>query len=446
MINHFKQIVILVFIVLPVRISAQDKVMVDKIIAVVGGNVILQSDIESQYLQMMAQRQVVEKCDILESFLVQKLLVNQARIDSIEVGEVQIEMQLENRMNYFIEQAGSKEKLEEYFKRSLFQIKEDMRRTLKEQMIMQKMKGEITGDIKITPTEVKDYYENLPPDSIPMVNASLEYLQIMRYPPYTEQSIYEVKEKLLSLRKRILDGEKFSTLAYLYSEDPGSARSGGEIGFLSRGELDPEYAKTAFGLKENGVSGIVESQFGYHIIQLIARQNDKVNTRHILLKPKASEKEIKEALTGLDTIASLIKKDSIKFEDAALYYSQDKNSKLNKGKVVNPYNNSTKFEFDQLSQEDYYVLKKLEVGQMSEPFMSKDENKKDAFKIVKLIARTQPHKANLKEDYQLLQEKAMESKQEKVVQNWVMEKQKTTYYRIDDSYKSCDFKNKNWIK
>jgi peptidyl-prolyl cis-trans isomerase SurA len=426
-------------------ISGQQQT-IDKIAAIVGGSIVLQSDIEQQMIQARQQRIPVERCEVFENFLVQKLMVNQAKVDSIEVSEANVELQLTNRIDYFIEQAGSKEKLEEYYNRSLFQIKEDMRGSLREQMLMQKMQGEITGNTKITPSEVSDFYNSLNADSIPMVNSQIEYKQIVVNPPFAEKSIFAVKEKLLSLRKRIIDGEKFSTLAVLYSEELGSSRNGGEIGFMSKSELDPEYAKVAFGLKPNAVSGIVESDLGYHIVQLIARDGDRVNTRHILMKPKAKDEEIKAAFQKLDSIADAIKKDSIKFEDAAIRFSDDKNSRLANGQVVNPQNNSTKFEIDQLPQEDYFIIKKLKVGEMSEPFPSKNESKKDVYKIIKLVARTEPHKANLKDDYQLIQEYALEAKKRKILDKWINNKLVSTYLRIDPTYSTCVFKYKGWIK
>ncbi len=440
--RHF--IILLIFI--PALLRAQNNVIIDRIVAVVGGNEILQSDIESQYLQLLADKQPADKCDIFESLLTQKLVLNQAQIDSVEVNDVTVELQLENRLKYFIKQIGSKEKLEAYFKKSYFQIKEDMREPMKEQLIMQKMQDQITGDVKTTPSEVAEYYNSLNKDSVPVIKAQVEYLEIAIYPPYTAQSIYEIKQELLALRKRILEGEKFSTLAYLYSDDAASARNGGEIGLMSKGELDPEYAKAAFNLKLNGVSNIVETQFGYHIIQLIDKTDDRINTRHILKKPKTTDDDMKKVLTNLDSIRTLIKSDSLTFEKAAFIFSHDKNSRLNGGKVINPANNSTKFELEQLSQEDYYVIKKLNVGEISEPFLSKDESNKDIFKIIKLVYRSNPHSANLKDDYQMLQELATETQKKKKFQNWIVEKQKDTYIHVDNSYKSCNFKNNGWIK
>ncbi|HEY9125024.1 MAG TPA: peptidylprolyl isomerase, partial [Bacteroidales bacterium] len=424
---------------------SQDEKLADKIVAVIGKSIVLQSDIEQQMLQYKAQRQNIERCEVFENFLMQKMLVNQARIDSIEISEVNVEMSLNNRMDYFLQQAGSQEKLEEYFNMPLNQIKDEMRESIREQMLTQKMQSEITKNIRITPSEVKEFYKSLPPDSIPMIDQQIEYKQILLYPSFAKQSIYETREKLLDIRKRILAGEKFSTLAVLYSEDPGSVTNGGEIGFMSRSELDPAYATAAFNLKPGAVSGIVESQFGFHIIQLIAREGDRVNTRHILIKPKITAKELQLAFNRLDSIARAIKADSITFEKAALIYSEDKTTRFASGQVVNPYTNSTLFELDQLPKEDFYILSKLNVGDISQPFQSKDENRKDAYKIVKLTGKKDPHRANLDDDYLLIQDLALESKKKKYVDEWIENKLSTTYFRIDPTF-DCNFKINAWRK
>mgnify|MGYP003798629091 CR=1 FL=1 len=427
-------------------IIAQQKYMVDKVVAVIGESIVLQSDVEQQSMMYRQQGMNIDRCELFENFLVQKLLVNQARIDSIEIPSSTVEMQLNNQLDYYIQRAGSREKLEEYYNRSLAQIKEDMRGPLKEQLIMQRMQNEITDEAKVTPSEVKDFYNSLPPDSIPLVNLQYEYKQIIVYPPYAEQSVYEAKQLLLNIRKRILDGENFATLAVIYSQDNESAVNGGEIGFMSKGQLDPEYAKAAFGLKEGAVSGIVETQYGYHIIQLIKRDGEKVNTRHILIKPKPSEKEIKAAMNRLDSILNIINKDSITFEKAAYYFSEDKNSRLSYGQVINPQTNSTKFEVDEIPQSDFYILKSLKVGEVSKPFPGKDSENKDAYKIVKLVSVTNPHKANLNDDYQLIQNMAIGLKKRKILDEWIEEKLKSTSLLIDSSYKDCNFRYKGWKK
>ncbi|MCX7987311.1 MAG: peptidylprolyl isomerase [Bacteroidales bacterium] len=433
-------------ILISLHVFSQKNIVADRIIGVVGNSIILQSDFEQQMLQYKAQRMRVEPCFVFENFLIQKLMVNQAKVDSIEVSDATVEMQLNNRIEMYIQQAGSREKLEEYFNRSLPQIKEDMRLPMREQLIMQKMQGEITKNLKITPSEVEDFYRSFPADSIPLVNTQYEYKQIVIHPPYTDQTIFEIKNQLLNLRKAILEGRSFASLAVIYSEDQASAVNGGEIGFMSRGELDPEYAKVAFSLKEGAVSGIVETQFGYHIIQVIKRDGDRVNTRHILMRPRPTEKEIKFAFNKLDSILSLIKKDSITFEKAAFLFSTDNETRMSYGQVVNPYNSSTRFEIDQLPQEDFVMLKKLNIGEISTPFQATDAAKRPVFKIVKLVNRIEPHKANLKDDYQLIQEMALENKKKKIIKEWIDKKIQSTYIRIDPSFANCKFEHSGWKK
>ena len=275
--KHHSKYLIIVFTLLLGFTAAAQPLMIDRVVAVVGDYTILQSDIESQYLQMRAQRVTLPdlRCNILRSFLEQKLMLDQAKIDSIEVSESTVNTELENRMQYFINQIGGQDELEAYFGKTILEIKEDFRESMREQLITQKMEQKITGDIKVTPSEVRKFYNGLNPDSIPTIDAQVEIQQIVAYPPLSEDAIFEVKEKLLELRKRIMDGESFETLAILYSEGP-SASNGGDIGYKSRGELDPAYAKAAFALKKGGISKIVESEFGYHIIQLVDRKDDRV--------------------------------------------------------------------------------------------------------------------------------------------------------------------------
>ena len=299
-------------------LSGQSLIL-DRVVAVVGEFMILQSDIEGVNLQNKAQGINLpgdEKCAILENFLIEKLLVNQAKIDSIEVSESSVEMELDNRLSYFISMIGSPEALEEYFGKTILEIKEDMRKSVRDASITRQMQSTITGEVTVTPSEIREYYNDLPRDSIPYIDSKVELSQITRYPPVDEAAIFEVKQTLLDLRRRILDGEKFSTLAVLYSEGP-SASQGGEIGFMGKGELDAEYAKAAYSLKAGGVSTIVESSFGYHIIQLIERREERVNTRHILMKPKVKSEAIRATTRKLDSIATLVRTDSVDFDLAA---------------------------------------------------------------------------------------------------------------------------------
>jgi len=425
---------------------AQENRIVDQVVSIVGDKIILQSDIETQFLELRAQGASTSgdmKCEILEEFLVQKLLLNQAEIDSILVSEAEVELQLNQRLDYFIGQIGSQKALEEYFGKSILEIKEDFRDVIREQIITQKMQGEIVGNLAATPAEVRKFYNRIPEDSLPRVNSQVEISQIVIYPPLADEAVFSVKERLLDLRKRIIAGEDFTTLAVLYSEDPGSSPRGGEIGFLGKGELDPAYAKTAFSLKEGTVSTIVESEFGYHIIQLIERQGDKVNTRHILLKPKVTAEASRKTLNKLDSITQLIRTDTLTFKEAARYYSQDEKSRVNGGIRVNPANQTTRFEMDEFQPAEFRVIRQLKVGEISEPIETVDEKGKKVYKVVKLTSQTKPHVANLEEDFNMLKEMTLMQKQQQIVENWVQEKKQNTYIRIDKSFSNCEFK-RNW--
>ncbi len=422
--------------------------ILDRVVAVVGEFVILQSDIESLKLQNKAQGISLpgdEKCAILENFLGEKLLLNQAKIDSIEISESSVEMELDNRLSYFISMIGSPEALEEYFGKSILEIKEDMRSAVRDASITRQMQSTITGEVTVTPSEIKEYYNGLSKDSIPYIDSKVQLSQIVQYPPVDEAAIFEVKQTLLDLRRRILDGEKFITLAVLYSEGP-SASKGGEIGFMGKGELDAEYAKAAFSLKAGGVSTIVESSFGYHIIQLIERREERVNTRHILMKPKVKPEAIRSTARKLDSIANLVRTDSVEFDLAARTYSQDKNTAVNGGIMVNPATNTTAFTMDELQPAEFIALRDLKVGEITEAFKSEDENGKEVYKIVRLRNRSSPHRANLKEDYIVLKEMALGMKKKEVFQLWIDEKIKETYVSVDNSFAGCQFSRKGWVK
>ncbi|MFW5657028.1 MAG: foldase protein PrsA [Bacteroidota bacterium] len=436
--------------------SEQESVVVDKVVAVVGRNIVKLSDVESQFYQAMSQGAVGKsadlKCDVFEELLTQKLLINQARIDSLEITEAEVEMMLESRLDFFINQIGSRDKLEAYFNKSIIEIKEDMRDPIREQILADRMQGEIVGDIKLTPSEVRSYFNSLPKDSIPEVDATVQLRQIAIYPPDSEEAIFEVRERLLDLRQRILNGENFATLAVLYSEDP-SAVQGGELGFMGKGSLDPEYAKAAFALKKGGVSKIVESDFGYHIIQLIDRQDDRVNTRHILMKPKVSAEALEKARARLDSIAELIHNDSLSFEYAAAYFSEDEDSRLAGGQMINnnpdqanQYAGTPKFKMEHLAPEVFQVVREMEVGQITEPIETVDRTGKKVYKIFMLEDRTDPHLANLDQDYNLIKNMAMGTKREEVIGEWIEDKIKTTYISIDNSFANCNFTIDGWYK
>lgn len=429
--------------------SQNQALVIDEVVAVVGSKPVLASDVETQYLQFRMQGNIKgsateTRCAILEGILYNKLLLNQAEIDSIEVTEKQVENELERRIRYFISQIGSKEKLEEYYKKSLFEIKEEFRGIIEDQMRVEMTQQTITKDVKITPSEIRKFFREMPEDSIPMVNSEFTIGQIVKKPKVGLAEEIAVKEKLRNLRKRILEGENFATLAVLYSEDPGSAAKGGEVGLFGRGELYPEYEAIAFKLKEKEISDIVKTKAGYHIIQLIERRGDYVNTRHILLMPKVSPVEMAKASAELDSIANLIDNSKLTFDEAVQKFSDDPN-KINGGLMINPATQNSRWEPDQLDPKVFYVIDKMEIGKISRPMQYKTDEEKEAYRILYLKDRTRPHRANMTDDYDRLQGWALERKKNELIKNWMIEKVESTYIRINSEFKQCKFEQ-SWIK
>ncbi len=420
-------------------------ILIDEVVALVGDEMIMYSDIEAQYFQMKAQGLPTGKnlkCEIFEDLLFQKLLINQAELDSIVVNESQVESELERRMQYFISQIGSKEKLEEYYDKSVVEIKEELRDVIKDQMVSEKMKNEITKDIKITPSEVRKYFNTLPEDSIPTVEAEMEIKHIVNKPPVTEEEIDFVKAKLKKTRRRILEGESFKTLAALYSEDPGSAKKGGELGFFSRGELYPEYEAVAFGLEKGEISPIVKTKAGYHIIQLIERRGEQINTRHILMKPKVSTMALVKAKKKLDSIGILIKNDTLSFSEAAKKFSDD-DSKVKGGDIINPATGNTKFKLSDIDPSMYYVVSKMDVGEISDPVLMETKEGNKAYRILYIKSLTKEHQADIDKDYSFIKELALQKKQQKAIEEWINQKKNNIYIDINENYKKCDF-NYKW--
>ncbi len=426
------------------KLNAQ---VIDQVIAVVGKNVILQSDIENQYIQYRLQRGISGsaksiRCTILEDLLFQKLLLNQAELDSITITDPQVEQEMERRLKYFIGELGSQEKLEAYYNKSISQIKSELRRLVKDQLLGEEVQNTIMSKVEVTPGEIKAYLKDMPKDSIPMVNTEYEIAQIVKNPPVSIDEKLAVKERLFELRKRILAGERFSTLAVLYSEDPGSAKKGGELGFYGRGELYPEFEAVAFKLKDGEVSEIVETQAGFHILQIIDRRGDYVNVRHILLMAKVSPEALDNARKELDSVAVKIRNKEITFEQAVEKYSEDPN-KSNGGLLLNPYTGGIRFEADMLDPQVSFVIEKLAVGELSDPVPMKTEDGKDAYRLLLLKQKTTPHQANIKEDYNRIQGWALEKKKKKAVDDWIRGKSQKAFVNISDEYSDCTFKF-NW--
>lgn len=441
-IKKFVGILILVLFIALRQLGAQPQV-IDRIIAVVGKNMILESEVESQYLQYRMQGMIEGsatsvKCQILENMLFEKLLQNQAELDSVEVTDSEVEQSMDERLRYFISQFGSQEKLEEFYQKSIVEIKEEFRELIRNQLMSRKVQEKITENVFVTPSEVKEFYKYIPKDSIPLIDAKVEIAHIVRTPPISMEQKVIIKEKLRDLRRRVMEGENFATLAILYSEDPGSAAKGGEIGFYGRGELYPEYEAVAFKLEEGEISEIIETKAGFHIVQLIERKGDYVNTRHILLMTKASPVDLEAARLELDSVYNLLQNGEMTWDEAVKKFSDDP-SKFNGGMVVNPYSGATKFEMDDLEPQLSFAINRLEVGQISKAIPTKTEEGKEAFHLVKLVSMTEPHRANLEDDYDYIQNLALQQKQQKKVKEWVSHNVGHAYVMIIDDYKGCEF-------
>lgn len=428
--------------------------VIDEVVWVVGDEAILKSDVETERLNAQYEGRKFDGdpyCIIPEQLAVQKLFLHQAELDSVEVSEQEVLSRLEQQTNWLIDQIGSKEKMEEYYNKTSTQIREMIRESIRDGMTVQKMQQKIIGDIKIVPADVRRYFKNLPQDSIPYIPTQVEVQIVTLEPKIPQTEVERVKKALRDYTDQVNKGEiAFSTLARLYSEDEGSRRRGGELGFMGRGELVPEYANVAFNLQDpNKISKIVESEFGYHIIQLIEKRGDRINTRHILLKPKVEETELEEALLRLDSVADNIRNGKYSFEQAASYISQDKDTRNNHGLMANPSSGTARFEMQDLAQVSQEVAKTIEgmqVGEISEPFSMINNKGKEICAIVKLKARIDGHKATITEDYQRLKSIVQAKLGDEKIQKWIVDKQRTTYVRINDDWVKCDFKYPGWIR
>ena len=434
-----------------VSLHAQNNI-IDEVVWVVGDEAILKSQVEEQYRSMQYNVQKLYRdlnCVIADHIAIQKLFMHQAKLDSITVSDAQVFQEVERKLNYFIANIGSKEKVEEYFNKPMSELREEMAEMVREQGIVQEMQRQLVKDIKITPSEVRRFFSGLPSDSIPYIPTQVEVQIITINPKIPQQEIDNIKARLREYSERVTKGEtEFSTLAILYSEDPGSARMGGELGFMGRAQLVPEYADVAFNLNDpKKVSKIVETEFGYHIIQLIEKRGDRINTRHILLKPKVSEKELNNSIVRLDSLRNDITSGKFKFEEAAQFLSQDKNTRNNQGLMVNSENGTTKFQMSELPQEIAKVVNTMNAGDISQPFIMMDQKKgKEVAVLVKLRSRVEGHKANMSDDYQALKAIVEQNRREDLIENWIRKKQKETYIRIKDGWRNCDFKYDGWIK
>ena len=425
--------------------------IIDEVIWVVGDEAILRSEVEEERLRAQYEGQQIPGdpyCVIPEQLAVQKLYLHQAELDSIEANESTVSHQVDLRMNYYINQIGSKEKMEEYFRKSSSEIREEMMTSVRNQMLIQQMQQKLTSNIKPTPAEIRRYYNSLPLDSIPMMPAQVE-VQILSFEPAVPAEETErIKQRLREFTERVQSGKAdFSMLARLYSEDTESAKRGGELGFVGKGQLVPEFAEVAFNMNDpKRVSRIVKTEYGYHIIQLIEKKGDRINCRHILLRPRISASDKVKAIERLDSIRQLILNDSLQFEQAVIRFSEDKNTVMNAGLMINPNTGGSRFEYQELAPEIAKQIYAMKEGEVSEPFVMMDQSKnREVCAIVRLHKRTDVHRANLTDDFQTIRGMLEAQKGQELLRDWILKKQKTTYVQISPEWQGCDFEYPGWI-
>lgn len=450
MYSRIKSLIVALMISMPALIAQQS--IIDEVIWIVGDEAILRSEVEQQRLRAQYEGTPLNGdpyCVIPERIAIQKLYLHQAELDSIVPNESMVMSNVDMQMNYFLNQIGSREKMEEYFGKNIVAIREETREMIRNNQIIQQMQQKLVEHIKSTPADVRRFYRSLPEDSVPVVPAQVELQVISFQPPVPPEEIEAVKETLRSFTERVHSGTTdFSILARLYSEDPESAKRGGELGFSGKGSFVPEFANVAFNLTDpKRVSRIVETEYGYHIIQLIERRGDRINCRHILLRPKVSLDDTEKSIKRLDSIANQIRTEKMTFEQGVMYFSQDKNTAMNAGLMLNSSTGTSKFEYKDLPQEIAKVVYSMNVGEISKPFPMVDPtSNKQVVALVKVKSKVETHKANLTDDYQLLKRFYEESKKAEFLKNWIAKKQKETYISIDPHWQKCEFEFPGWIK
>ncbi len=446
----FQKILVVGLVLLfPSILSAQSNV-IDNIAAVIGNEYILKSEIENAYLQGQSELADSEdpRADLLEQLLIQKLLCAEALLDSVFVSEAEVDAAIYSRIDDMIETIGSEERLVAYFGESITELADDMRPSYRSMLIAQRMQEKIQENVRVTPAEVRAFYKKIPKDSLLEIPAKYEIQQIVLKPTISEAEKERCRERLRTLRERVLNGEtSFATLAVLYSEDPGSSARGGELGYFGKSTMDPAFSEAAFSLKEGSISKIVETEYGYHIIQLIDRQGEKINARHILIIPQVSAEEKRDVLKRLDTLKNMISNKEMTFENAALYFSTDKNSRNNGGLIVDMYTGDIRLPKTSITGEMARVVNRLNVGEISDPFVDINANTdSEEYKIIKIKAYYPAHISNLEEDWEIFENALVRQKQQDVLIKWIQDKQKNTYIHLADEYKDAQFHYDGWVK
>lgn len=434
---------VVAFLALSIIANAQRQV-IDKVIGVVGKYPVLLSDLQNSLLEKESQEGPTNRCQTFELLVFQKLLLAQADRDSVTVTDAEVDHELSRRMAHFIEKFGSEAKLEAFYGKRTNVIKDELRADVQDQLIAEKMQGKITGEVKLTPAEVRVYFSTIPQDSLPLIESEVELQQLVKKPAFSAEAKREAKELLESYRQRVVTGDATtSRLARLYSEDPGSAMDGGFYGNVPRGRMDPSFEAVAFRLKEGEVSNVFETPFGYHFIELVKRRGELLDLRHILISPKMTNADFFRCKQQLDSLYTQIKEGQITFEEAVRKFSDDADTKQNAGLMVNNMNASTKFDNETLSMIDprmVATLNSMQVGEFSKAMEFTEPDGKKAFKIIKLKNRIDPHKANMKDDYQRMAGMASADKRQKMVKEWIKKRSKITYIKLDPEF-ACKFEN-----
>lgn len=435
---------ILTVLVLFVSVSANSQEVLDKVIGVVGKYPVLMSELQNAMLDEESAGLPADKCKSYEMLVFQKLLVAQADRDSVTVSDQEVETELNRRMAYYVQKFGSEEKLEKFYGKRTNVLKDELRGDVQEKMLAEKMRNKILGETKLTPAEIRLFYQSIPQDSLPFINSEVELQQLVKKPEYSVEARTEARERIEGYRQRVLNGERtISMMARAYSEDPGSASRGGLYENVARGVMDPAFEAVAFRLKKGEVSNVFETPYGYHFMQLEQRKGELLDIRHILVTPKMTNEDYFRCKRELDTLYRQIKEGKLKFEEAVRRYSDDSETKQNDGLMVNPQNASTKFDNELLNQMDERivpVINGLQIGEISTPSQYNERDGRPAFRIIKLKNRVDPHRANLKDDYQRISAMATEDRNQKQIKEWIKRRSKNTYIKLDSEF-ACRFEN-----
>ena len=433
-----KSLKTLILIVFNLSVFAQNQPLnVDGIVAAIGDQIILKSDIIFQKQALSQEGKVLSDCDMLKEISLEKLLIHHAAIDSVEVTNEEIDESIDRRIQQLVAQIGSERKMEEYYKKSILLVKEEMRPLMKNQMISQRMQMTVAENVQISPIEVEEMIQEMPMDSLPLIGTEVELAQIVIEPKVSKEALTETIERLNTLRERILNGSSFSSMAILYSEDPGSNRNGGEYKGLKRGQFVKEFEAVAFNLRPGEVSKPFKTDYGYHIVQLQIKRGEELDLRHILIKPKVEQEDLDIAKKALDSLRLQIIDGNISFEEVARKYSSDDESKLNGGVMMNPMTTDTRWNLEDLDRSIFYAIEKIEVGDISPAALVREQDGKEIFRILQLRQRIAPHRANLDQDFSLLKNYVENQKRQEKLMDWVARKKNSTYIFIAPKYRDC---------